>query len=68
MKIDTRKYQLACARACMNSADVAKASGVNRNTLSTCMQRNGGSPATVGKIAKDLGVDVLDIIEDNEGG
>lgn len=63
MRIDLKKYQLACARACMNSVDVAKTSGVNRNTLRTCMKHQGGSPATIGKIARALNVDVLDIIE-----
>ena len=66
MKIDKGKYRLACARACMNTADVIKESGVKRSTLSTCMQRNGGSPATIGKIARALGCDVLDILADEE--
>lgn len=67
MKINTQKYELACARACMSSSDVARASGINRNTLNTFLRRNSGNPATVGKIAKALGVDVLDIIEQEEG-
>lgn len=67
MKINKWKYRLACARACMSTKDVVESSGVNRNTLNTCMGRQGGSPVTVGKIAKALGVDVLDIIEQEEG-
>lgn len=66
MRIDKWKYRLACARACMNTADVIKASGVKRNTLNTCMGRQGGSPATIGKIARALGADVLDILADEE--
>ena len=65
MKIDKWKYRMACARACMNTRDVLEESGVKRNTLNTCLSRQGGSPATIGKIARALGVDVLDILEDS---
>lgn len=63
MKIDKWKYQVACARACMNTSDVVAEAELKRSTLNSCMKRQGGSPATIGKIAKVLGVDVLDIIE-----
>lgn len=66
MRIDNRKYQLACARACMNTKDVIEKAGVKRGTFSTCMSRQGGSPATIGRIARALGVDVLDILADEE--
>lgn len=67
MRIDKHKYRLACARACMNSKEVAAAAKIPRATLTTCMQRCSGSPATIGKIARALGADVLDIIEQEEG-
>lgn len=66
MRIDKRKYQIACARACMNSKDVVETAKIPRATLNTCMGRKGGSPATVGKIARALGVDVTEIMEDEQ--
>lgn len=66
MRISKEKYQLACARACMNTKDVLEKSGVKRGTFCTCMGRQGGSPATIGKIARALGVDVLEILADEE--
>ena len=65
MRIDKWKYRIACARACMNTGDVLEKSGVNRNTFSNCTKQQGGSPATIGKIARALGVDVLDILSDD---
>lgn len=67
MKLNRKKYDLACARACMTAADVLKKSGVPRGTLNTALSRS-TSPATLGKIARALGVDVLDILDDAEGG
>ena len=67
MKLNRKKYDLACARACMTAADVLKESGVPRGTLNTALSRS-TSPATLGKIARALGVDVLDILDDAEGG
>ena len=49
----------------MNTKDVAEKTGINRNTINACTGVQGGSPATVGKIARALGVDVLDILEDS---
>lgn len=66
MKINFQKYELARARACMTSSDVSRDSGINRNTLNTCLRRGNCNAATIGKIAKALGVDVLDIIETEE--
>lgn len=67
VKLNRKKYDLACARACMTAADVLKESGVPRGTLNTALSRS-TSPATLGKIARALGVDVLDILDDAEGG
>lgn len=63
MKIDREKYMLARARACMGQKDL-EAAGISRGTL--CRVIGGGEtrPETIGKIAKALGVDVAEIIED----
>ncbi|MCD8356117.1 MAG: helix-turn-helix domain-containing protein [Clostridia bacterium] len=65
MKLDKWKFKIACARACMTRKDVGQAAALNNGTMSTALNR-GVNPATIGKIAKALGVDVLDIIETEE--
>ena len=47
---------------------LAEKAGISASTLGTAFRRQGASPATVGKIACALGVDVLDILDDTEGG
>ncbi len=66
MTVDVDKYRLACARRCVNSKELAEMAGIPRSTLGTVFKRQGGSPATVGKIARALGVDVLEILADDE--
>ncbi len=61
MRVSKEKYELAKARACMSSSDIVKA-GMPKGTLSNIL--NGDVlPQTVGKLAKILGVDVMEIIE-----
>ena len=61
MKISKSKLDLAKARACMDTKDLV-AAGVPRGTLCRVYQSE-IKPATAGKIAKSLGVDVTEIIE-----
>lgn len=61
MKIDREKYMLARARACMGQKELEKA-GIPKGTLCRALQGN-TRPETIGKIAKALGVDVTEIIE-----
>ena len=62
MKIDGRKLDLAKARACLTKKDMVKA-GISPATL-TRVYKAKVTPATAGKIAKALGVDVSEILED----
>lgn len=64
MRINKDKYMLARAKACMGTKDL-EAAGIPRGTIATIM-RPGKEvrPETVGKIARALGVDVTEIIED----
>ena len=64
MKVDKRKLDIAMARAQLNRGDLAKKAGVPIPTLCNVMQRKNCRPATIGKIADALGVDVTEIIED----
>lgn len=61
MKIDKTKYELAKARACISSQDII-AAGIPAGTVSSILRGN-VRPETAGKIAKALGVDVTEIIE-----
>ena len=63
MKLDRQKYDLAKARACKGQKELM-AEGIPKGPL--CRAAGGYSlkPETAGKIAKALGVDVTEIIED----
>lgn len=62
MRIDRRKYMIARARACMGQKELI-AAGIPHGTL--CRVLNSSvKPETAGRIAKALGVDVTEIIED----
>lgn len=61
MRINRKKYELAKARACMGQKELEKA-GVPKGTLCRAL-REDVRPETAGRIAKALGVDILDIIE-----
>lgn len=61
MRLNKEKYELAKARACMGQKDLI-AAGIPKGTLCRVL-REDVRPETVGKIARALGVDVLEIIE-----
>ena len=64
MKLDKKKLMLAMANACMNTADIQAATGMPRPTLNGAISGKTIRPATAGKIAKALGVNVSDILAD----
>lgn len=64
MKVDRQKLELAMARACMNSADLPTAAGLPRPTVQNAIVGKGVRPATLGKIARALGVDPAELIEE----
>lgn len=64
MKVDRRKLELAMARACMNSADLPAAAGLPRPTFQNAVVGKNVRPATLGRIAKALNVDPVDLLED----
>lgn len=66
LRINIDKCRIACARLCINQKELAELAGVPKSTISNAFKRQGASPATIGKIAKALGVDVLEIIEQEE--
>ena len=62
VKLDRKKFELAKARACMSSKDLESA-GIPKGTICRILGNAEARPETIGKIAKALGVDVTEIIE-----
>ncbi len=63
MKIDKRGYELALAKAEMNTRDLANECGISESTLSKAI--NGQTeprPATLGRLARILNVPVEQIV------
>lgn len=58
MKVNRSRLELAMARACMNSADVIRKAELPKPTYNNAVTGRSVRPATLGKIAKALGVDV----------
>ena len=65
MKIDNKKLDLIMATQCLTSEKLTEVTGVSQ--VSIARFRNGTQqprPATIGRIAKALGVPVIDLIQD----
>lgn len=66
MKVNRKKLELAMARACMSTGDLVKKSAMPRPTVNNVIRGRDVRPATIGKIARALDVDVTDILEVEE--
>lgn len=66
MKANKNKLRLAMARVCMNPQDLARAAEMPPQTVNGVLRGRGVRPATLGRIAKALGVDVSEILEEEE--
>lgn len=64
MRLNKSKLLIALANACMNPYDLCKATGMKYQNYRRVANGNNCKPATVGKIAKALNVDVTEILED----
>lgn len=64
MKTNKKKLELAMARACMNTEDLQKAAEMPRPSLNNVISGKSARPATIGRIARALGVDVTEIIDE----
>ena len=65
MKLSKSKFELARAKTCKGLKELEKA-GISRGTLCTAISGKNMRPETIGRIARALGVDVTEIIEDIE--
>lgn len=62
MKINGKKFEMELARNCKNLSSL-RGDGLSPQTLTRVMNGRDVKPVTVGKIAKALGVDPVEIIE-----
>lgn len=66
MKANRMKVKLAMARACMNLSDLAEVAQLPRPTVINALAGKSVRTATIGRIARALGVDVSELIETEE--
>ena len=66
MKADRNKLELALARACMTPESLTAAAEMPRPTVNNVITGRNVRPATLGRIAKALNVDPLDIIAEQK--
>jgi len=66
LRPDAKKIDLIIAKKEILQDEVCKRAGISQQTLSTIRRTNRASLATIGKIARVLGVSVVDIILEEE--
>lgn len=66
MKIHYGKFQIAMANKCWNCNELMKKADIGLNTYCNIKKGKDLQTKTVGKIAKALGVDVLDLVDLSE--
>lgn len=65
MRVSKNKVFILMANECINTYDLAKKTNLSLTTLySTLNNKRQPKPSTVGKIAKALNVEVVEILED----
>lgn len=64
MRVSRDKIDIARAKRCMTVADFAKTYGVSRARINMILNQREVTAVCAGRIAKALGVDVTDIMED----
>lgn len=66
MKLDRKKTELSMARACLSVAQLARKAAMPEPTVKNSLYGRSIRPCTAGRIAAALGVDVTEIIEEEE--
>lgn len=64
MVADRKRLELALARCCMNPQSLARAAEMPVQTVNRVMLGRGVRPATLGRIAKALGVDPAELLKE----
>ena len=63
MRVNKTKLELALARRCLSSADLARMADMPRPTVNNVISGRSVRPVTIGKVARALEVDVVDLLE-----
>ena len=63
MKVSKEKIDIARANRCMTITELAEAYGVSRTRLNMILNQREVTVVSAGRLAKALGVDVTEIIE-----
>ena len=66
MKANRKAMELAMARACMNGSDIANEADMPEMTVKNVLSGRSVKPRTLGKVARALGVDPVEIIEEEK--
>lgn len=66
LRISQDKVQLKMAEKCMNPYDLCSAAEISYTSYRRIMKQGGCKIATLGRIAKALGVDVKEILSEEE--
>lgn len=63
VRANRKKLELALARACMTPSALTKSACIPRPTVNNVITGRNVRPATLGRIAQALGVDVTELID-----
>ena len=66
MKANKKALLLAMARACVGRKEISEKAGMSEMTMKNVLDGRSVRPATLGKVARALGVDPLEIMEQEE--
>ena len=66
MKANKKALMLAMARACIGRKEISEKAGMPEMTVKNVLDGRSVRPATLGKVARALGVDPLEIMEQEE--
>lgn len=64
MKASRKKIDILLARKCLNRKDLAQKAGIPVSTATNVISGANVQPATLGKVAKALNVDVTELLEE----
>lgn len=66
MIADPKKLKLAMARICVNTEELTAIAEMPRSTINNIISGRSVRPATIGRIAKALNVDVTEILKQED--
>lgn len=64
MKINDKKFEIALARSGLTIGEAAERAGISRQRFACILNQKNCTPQAVGRIARGVGVDVTEIIEE----